>query len=241
MMHRLARGLALLGACLAGVALGAPGADAARDRSWQVVLSPAPGDVSLVQIGFLDPAGARVSAATLEVSAPGVFGSDYMAVAAPRPTLGRAGVLVLVANRPSPLLDPAHVALTVRARRALGPATVLSVRAVLSSHGSVARPRLCNLALDGAPLSPQGLTVLGGAGERLAGLGGAEALAQAYDIACGLPNPGTLRGALSLPVGGGCTPCYPRPGFACPLVKATGAICAEPLRLRLRSAAASTD
>jgi hypothetical protein len=200
-----------------------------EDRSWAVTVSPAPGEVSLVQIRFPHAGSGRVSAASLEVSAPRVFGSDYLAAAVLRPSLGRDSALVLVANRPSPLLDPVHVSLAVRAKGALGPPSVLSVGDLFARTNSAPRPRLCDLTLHGASLTAAGLTLLGGAGARLRAVDGTEALAQAYDLACGLPNAGTLRGALSSPVGGGCTPCDPRPGFACPLIKASTAICAEPL------------
>jgi hypothetical protein len=239
MMKRLAGSLALLGACVgasAGVTALAAGP---LDRSWPVTVSPSPGDVSLVEIAFPHAGSGKVSAATLDVRAPAVFGSDYLAVAAVHPALGAARALVLVANRPSPLLDPAHPALEVRARRILGQPAVLGLQNLFARTDSAPKPPVCDLSLHGAPLSAGGLSVIGGSGSALTGLGGAEALAQAYDIACGLANPGTLHQALSPPAGGGCTPCDPAPGYACPLDAARTAICSGPVRAGLRAPAGS--
>jgi hypothetical protein len=240
MMQRLAGILVVLAACLAALAAVTALAAGRLDRSWPVTVSPNPGDVSLVQIAFPHAGSARVSAATLVVRAPGVFGSDYLAVAAVRPALGGARALVLIANRPSPLNDPSRLALKVTARRVLGPPAVLGVQDVLARSGSASRPPLCDLSLHRAPLTAGGLSIIGGAGSALSGLGGAQALAQAYDIACDLPNPGTLREALSLPAGGGCIPCDAAPGYACPLVAAAPVICAGPVRSGLRAPAGPT-
>ncbi len=240
MMDRLARSLALFGAVVVASAAGPALAAEGHDRSLRVTLTPAPNEVSLAQISFPHAGMARPSPATLEVSAPSVFGSDYLAVAVLRPGLGGAVALALVANRPSPLLDPAGVSLTVRARRALGAPGTRSVQDVLSLPAGAGKPRLCDLALHGKALNAADLAPLGGRGPALSGLGGAQALAQAYDIACGLPSAESLRTALSAPVGGGCTPCEPPPGYACPLTQAAAAICAEPLRAGRRAAAGAT-
>jgi hypothetical protein len=237
MMDRSVRSLALLGASLAACAAGAPAAVAARDRSVRVTVAPAPGEVSLVQIAFPHPGSARLGPATLDVSAPGVFGADYLAVATLRPALGGQRALVLVANRPSALLDPALVVLSVRARRSLGVPRVERIANLFARVPSAPAPPLCDLALHGGALTAAGLVALGASGAPLGGLGGSEALAQAYDIACGLPDTGTLRRAVSSPVGGGCTPCDPAPGYACPLTEAAAALCAEPVGSRLRAAA----
>ncbi len=236
MMRRLAGSLLLLGACLAACAAAAASAAKPLDRSWAVTVSPDPGDVSLLQIGFPRAGAARVSAATLDVAAPPAFGSDYLAVAAVRPGLGGARALVLVANRASALEDPSRPALAIRARRALGPPVVLAAQNLLATRPSAApRPSLCDLALGGAPLGAASLRILDGAGQSLSGLGGAQALAEAYDLACGLPNSGTLRAALALPVGGGgCEPCDPAPGYACPLAQAVTALCIGPVSSGLR-------
>jgi len=241
MMQRPIRSLAAIGACLALCVLGAPLAAGARDHDWRVSLSPAPGEVSLVQLAFPRARPAAVSAATLEVLAPPAFGSDYLASAALRPGLGTPGALILVANRPSALLDPARVELAVRARSGLGGATVLGAEDLLARTASP-RPRLCDLALHGTALNASELSVLDGAGRGLAGIGGAEAIAEAYDIACGLPNPGKLRGALTLGGGaGGCEPCDPAPGYACPLAQAVEALCPGPVSSGLRAAGAGTN
>ncbi len=241
MMHRCIRNLALLGAVL-GIFAAAPLlASASRDRSVRLTVSPAPGEVSLAQIAFPHAGSVHLSGAALEVTPPSVFGFDYLAVAVVRPGLGGARALVLIANRPSPLLDPSHIALGVRARGALGAPALRSAENILAPRSaSSGKPGLCNLALHGAPLTARELLPLGGRGPGLKGLGGAEALAQAYDIACGLPTSESLRTAISQPVSGGCTPCDPRPGYACPLTEALTAVCAAPVNSRQRAAGAGT-
>ncbi len=90
MMQRLAGILALLVVCLVpAAAVSAPGAGR-LDRSWPVRVSPSPGEVSLVQIAFPHAGSVKLSASTLDVRAPAVFGSDYLAVSVLRAVPGGA-------------------------------------------------------------------------------------------------------------------------------------------------------
>jgi hypothetical protein len=150
-----------------------------------------------------------------------------------------------VVDRPSALLDPARLALHLRIARSLGPATLLRAPNVIA-RGSSPRPRLCRLGLAGRALSGGELAPLATRGAPLDGFSSAEALAQGYDLACGLAHSSAFVADISgtssctapsactptpvtpvpipAPQPPGCTPCDPRPGFACPLV-ARPAVC----------------
>jgi hypothetical protein len=235
---------AALGTCLArsletaGVANATAGraVDAATARTWSLSLSPAPGDLTLVAIGFRGGSGKPLGARSLSVAAKGVFGDDYLATAVPRLTSPRAlRALVLLVNRPSALLDPAHVLLALRSSRSLGSPVVRKLADPFAKPHTGAKPAICALPLHGRPLRASGLRLLGSHGAPLAGFGATSAVAQAYDVACGLPYSGAFKEALAGsstapapvptplpprppgPQPPGCTPCNPPPGSACPL------------------------
>jgi hypothetical protein len=252
MMSMRSARLALLAACAAaalgtavarslepaGVANAAAGraAEASTARTWSLTLSPAPGDLTLVAIGFRGPGRKPLRARSLSVAARGVFGEDYLATAAPRLTSPRAlRALVLLVNRPSSLLDPAHVLLGLESSRSLGSPVVRKLADPFTDPHAGAKPAICVLPLHGRPLHASGLRLLGSHGAPLAGFGATSAVAQAYDVACGLPHSSAFKEALagssttSTPVPTplpprppppqppGCAPCDPPPGSACPL------------------------
>lgn len=229
-------------------------------RSLHVSVSPAPGDLTLVEIGFLGRRRGRISAATLRVAVDGPFGDDYLALA----TLGthsRAGAraLLLIDDRPSPLLDPARVSLTLRTARALGRPVLLRAGNPLASPSLVAAPALCSLPLDGSPLTGDELRALQVRGAALPGFGTADAVAQAYDLVCGLTRAGAFEQAIAdgceagiscppapapvpAPVPSptpptGCQPCDPAPGYACPLAVSPTICVAAPARATGRAGA----
>jgi hypothetical protein len=160
-----------------------------RVRSWNLTLAPAPDDLALAEISF--PRYSRhtaISAASLRLAVSGPFGDDYLAAAAPlagSPTGPRA--LVVLVNRPSPLLDPAAVRLRVTTWRLLGKAVVRSVSDPFTHPVAGVTPALCDLSPRGAALSASELRPLLARGAALSGVGAAGAVAQAYDVACGLP------------------------------------------------------
>ncbi len=244
--------LAALAACTALLGLGSlahtatsAGAHApAPRRSRTVTLSPAVDDLSLAQLSFPRAARrARLAGGALRVSALAPFGDDYMVAGAVQGLHARvARVLVLVANRPSALLDPVHVKLRASAAMALGAPRVMRAGDPFT-HPAAKRPALCRLALHGDALTAARLHVLGTRGALPAGLGAAAALADAYDVVCGLlpaaelstlrsalfsaptpphspaPGPGPVPQPEPTPTPPGCAPCTPAPGFACPLVR----------------------
>src|SRR5271167_387333 len=122
--------LAVLAAC-AALAVVIPGAGAqgaartagrAPQRTWQMTLSPAVGDIALAVVGFPHAArGARVERGSFSVLASAPFGDDYMVVGGVRgagANMPRA--LVLLVNRPTALEDPSHVSVRASAAASLG-------------------------------------------------------------------------------------------------------------------------
>jgi hypothetical protein len=241
-------GVLVLGAGLA-VAIGANagarlkrGATASVGHSWPVSMSAAPSDLTLAEVSFREPRhGRRIPGTSLQVTVGVPFGDDYVAAATPRvPTSGVVRVLVLLVNRPSPLLDPASVSVRLTAPRALGVPLVLRSADPLSRSAAARAPALCKLAPHGDALSASALWTLRSRGEGVAGLDAASALAQAYDMVCGLPYMSSFAQAVAgsspapapLPSPPESTPpapspsppvgkvpgegCVPTPGYACP-------------------------
>ncbi len=242
----------VLGAALAvaigeaGTRAGASRADAASgERTWPLSMSAAPDDLALAEVSFGRAArGQGISARSLQVAVRAPFGDDYLLAAAPR--LRAAGVprvLVLLVNRPSALLDPVFVHLRLSARRALGAPRVRTLVDPFTRSAAAHAPALCNLALHGAALSASQVRPLYSRGSALAGFDAASALAQAYDVVCGLPHAASFEQAVegspappspispgppapspsppapSPPPPVGKLPgegCVPAPGYACP-------------------------
>jgi hypothetical protein len=218
------------------------GATASRARIWPVSMSASPNDLALAEASFREPGrGQRISGRALRVSVGSPFGDDYLAAAALRiPPQGILRVLVVLVNRPSPLLDPVSVSVGLSAPRALGVPLVLKSVDPLTRSAGARRPALCNLALHGSALSASELLTLHSRGQALAGFSGAGAVAQAYDLGCGLPHSSAFTQAVaSSPVSVSPTPpesnppapapsptppvgklpgegCVPTPGYACP-------------------------
>jgi hypothetical protein len=235
----LGAGLAVVIVASAGV--GTRRSDAAPvGRDWPLTMSAAPGDLTLAEVSFRpgirgQPAAAR----PLQVAVGTPFGDDYLAAAAVRsPTSRVLRVLVLLVNRPSPLLDPASVSVRLTAPRALGVPLLLTSADPLARPVGAHMPAMCNLALPSSGLSASSLRILRSRGQALAGFGAAGALAQAYDLVCGLPYKSSFTQAVARsPSASTPTPpestspapsptppagkipgegCIPTPGYACP-------------------------
>jgi hypothetical protein len=255
MMRRTLASLTLLAICgllaLAASATGAapasavtrsgadPPATAPASRSWPFTLSPAPDDLSLAEVGFPHAVhGKHISSATLQLAAQGPFGDDYLVLAVPRVGAGRTPrALVLLVNRPSPLLDPVTVHLRLRARAQLGRPVVRRLADPFARASSASRPAVCDLALHGAALSAAEVRPLSARGAALSGFDAPASVAQAYDAVCALPYESTFAQAVGQPAAESpspspsptpsptppapgppvCAPCDPAPGFACPL------------------------
>jgi hypothetical protein len=254
MMRRPLTTLALVAMCgllalVAGCAAGATGTKtasvaASRDpiapatRTWTFTLSPAPDELSLAQIAFRGSAhGARVTSSSLRVAVSGPFGDDYLASAAVR-LPGRPRALVLLVNRPSPLLDPVDVRIRVTARGTLGTPTVSRLSDPFTRAATAPRPSLCDLPLHGGALGVAQLSTLHARGEPLAAFAGASAVAQSYDAVCSLPFASSFEQDVTHSAAGSAPPettpappvttpsppvgklpgegCVPAPGRACP-------------------------
>jgi len=208
----------VLGATQASVGASAASAPAAQARSsvrtWRLTLSPAPDDLALAEIRFHGPARARLPLRSVAVAVSGPFGDDLLALASPRFATPRGlWALVLLVNRPSPLLDPVSVALRLSARRSLGEPTSWKLTDPFAHPLATADRTLCGLPLHGSPLSGSELRVLSSRGAPLAGLGMAAAVAQAYDAACGLPYSSSFKRLIAEPSSGSQppTPVAPTP------------------------------
>jgi len=241
--------LALLAVAALGaqLVLSSGAAAGGATHTWPLTLAPVPDDLALAQVSFQPARQERLSARSLRVTVSGPFGDDYMVAGAVRgASRGRLRALVLLVNRPSALLDPASVHLKLVARRSLGVATVRTLDNPLASSGSVsvsvtAKAALCELPLHGSALAADRLSVLDSRGATLPGFAAADALAQAYDLACGLPYASAFKLAivrpssppqLPTPTTPAPTPtatspqppvgklpgegCKPAPGYACP-------------------------
>ena len=233
-------GALVVGASAAGASRTAQGAKAAGrvgrarpiTRTWNLTLSPAPNDVALAEISFHRAhLGARISGRMLRVSVNGTFGADYMALATPVVgTPGDLRALVAVVNRPSALMDPADVHLRITARQGLGTPVVWKLANPFSQPHPGLTPALCDLPVHGSTVSGADLLALGSRGAAPAGFGVGTTVAQAYDVACGLPYEGAFAQAVTgapAPRPPICMPCAPPPGYACPAVQPS--ICELPV------------
>jgi hypothetical protein len=218
------------------------------DRVGHVTLSPAPGDLALAEIAFHGPSSTKLTARGLQVAGPGALGDDYLAVASARfRTPGGPRVLVLLVNRPSPLLDPVNVRLRLSSRRALGAPRVRTMTNAFARAGTGVGSALCGLPLHGSALRGSELRALGSRAAPLTGFDTADAVAQAYDAVCGLHYASAFKQVVTQPLAPtppaptpppapappvpappGCTPCDPPPGYACPLVPAPD-VCIAPV------------
>lgn len=189
-------------AILAAMSLPAftPGALAlgsATSRSALLTLSPAPGDLAVAMLRF--PAAARrpLGPRTLHVAFAGPHGGDYLAVAVvAHPPHGGARALVLLVNRPSALLDPAHVRLRARWSTSFGGLSARSSTDALSRSAAPHAPALCGLTRSGKALPASALRALSRSGAALGFFTPAAAVADAYDAACGLAYPLAFRQAV---------------------------------------------
>jgi hypothetical protein len=211
-------------------------------RTWSLSLKPAPDDLALAEIRFPRAARRAITRRLLHVSMEAPFGSDYLAVAIPRSGVSLEGMqaFVLLVNRPSALEDPARVRLLLSAQRQLGEHELWRVENPFAGTSSSAALELCDLATHGPTLQAVELAPLRSTGAALGGFDVAAAVAQAYDVACGLPYESVFKqlvtGSSTQPQpapsqpepaptpptppvgrlpGEGCTPA---PGYACPAV-----------------------
>lgn len=199
MMRLRSASLGLVAACVwlfagvagMGVAQAQQSASSSAWRSLALSASPAPSDLELMQVSFRGSNGRRqISRAALTLAVSGAFGADYVTLATPSFKRSRSPrALVLVVNRPSALLDPTTVRLRLRALRVLGTPVLKRIVDPLTHPRTGLTPALCDLPLHGAAaLGASSLRALASRGAALRGFGSAAAVAQAYDLVCGLPH-----------------------------------------------------
>ncbi|MHB8241246.1 MAG: hypothetical protein ACYDHN_04565 [Solirubrobacteraceae bacterium] len=199
MMRLRSASLGLVAACVSlfagvagtGVAQAQQSASSSTWRSLALSASPAPSDLELMEVGFPRTHGRRqISRAVLTLAVSGALGADYVTLATSSFERSRSPrALVLVVNRPSALLDPTTVRLRLRALRVLGTPVLRRIVDPLTHPRTGLTPALCDLPLHGAAaLGASGLRTVASRGAALTGFGAAAAVAQAYDVVCGLPH-----------------------------------------------------
>ena len=174
------------GASKRAAALGRAGTTA---RTWSLRLTPAPDDLALAQIRFPHAGRRAVARDLLHIAMRAPFGADYLAVATPSIGLstGGAQVLVLLVNRPSALEDPVSVELRLSTKGRLAEHRVRRVENPFAEAPAPTARGLCDLATHGRALRAGDLAPLRSGGAALDGFSAAAAVAQAYDVVCGLP------------------------------------------------------
>ncbi len=217
----------------AGAQASVRAAGSSPQRTWQMTLSPAVGDIELAVIGFPHAArGARVQHGSFSVLAGAPFGDDYMVAGGVRTADGKVPrALVLLINRPTALEDPSHVSVRASAAASLGKPAVLEALDPFTRRPAKSAA-LCAVTAGSQDLPATELTALGTRGTALSGFSPGAALAEGYDAVCGLPyasafkqdvapsSSGTSAGVAPLPEGNApsCPPCEPVSTAACPLV-----------------------
>jgi hypothetical protein len=168
-------------------------------RMWSLRLAPAPDDLALAQIRFPHAGRRAVARDLLHIEMRAPFGADYLAVATPRISLstGGAQVLVLLVNRPTALADPVSVELQLSTKGRLAEHRVRRAENPFAETPEPAAPELCDLATRGRTLRARDLAALRSGGAALDGFSVAAAVAQAYDVICGLPYESTFKQVLT--------------------------------------------
>jgi hypothetical protein len=233
--------LGVLAACVVaciGVAV-SPSAAAPATRHTVVALSPSTGDLTLAELRFSHAGRHSVSADSLRIAAPSVFGADYLAVARVRGHVA----LALLANRATQLDDPSTVRLQLRSAPSLGQLQALRLTDPITHPPTYPPSWLCELVHDGAVDT---MSAIYHHGAPLAGLAPTAAIDEAVRLTCGLPFLLTFENAIAgcsssceqpapipaplptptpTPEPPKCAPCDPKPGVACPLAVAVPAYC----------------
>jgi hypothetical protein len=187
---------------------------AAAMRTWQLSMSAVPADLALAEISFANADRTRLERRSLHVAVSGAFGDDYLASAVLHPATKRGPTaLVLLVNRPSPLLDPAAVTLRISAQRSLGAPTVRRAANPFERPAGAPVPSLCDPQRHGA-LGASSLSVLGTRGTALTGFAAASSVAQAYNAVCALSSSSSFKQAVERSGASGSptpTPAEPQP------------------------------
>ncbi len=226
-MARRFRVLALLAAaCCALFALPAPAGAQPSPRRVSVVVSPAEGDFALTRLSFPAAHGRALTRSSLRLLAPSFAADDAIALATPgEPSRGRSR---RSAARRRPAHEPRRADLGEGAPRWPAPASGRSGSRASRTRSVATGRRRAGCAGSPPTAAPRRSARSAPTAARLAGLNTAGAVAQAFEIACGLPAGPQLKAALAprtrpaepappAPERPECAPCNPRPGYACPL------------------------
>jgi hypothetical protein len=203
--------LSVLVILAAALAIPAAAESSGPSRTTSVSLTaPAQFDLTLAEVRF--PAGRAGRPSRLSLSdAPGLY---YVAGAlVRRPPTGGPRALVLVVNeRPRGSLAPdrLRIGLRVRAAQNLGRPSLRRLVNPLTRPAGAAGAVFCGLTAHRRALATDALQGVLAAGRALPGFGAAAAVAEAYDLACGLPSDPAFARAVSGGCGGslvaGCCP-----------------------------------
>jgi hypothetical protein len=199
-----------LGGAAAGAAAPRPSrALRPRVHTWHVgIAAPAQFQLTLAELRFAGP-----GAASIRLSLTKPPGHYYAAGALVlRPIAGGPRVLVVVVNerpRGSKARDATTVGLHVTGDESLGAPVVRELANPFPlAAGEAAAPRLCGLGRDHGAAD---LRELLSAGARLAGFTPTQAVAEAYDVTCGLAYSeafGRIVTGCSSSLVAGCCPAY---------------------------------
>jgi hypothetical protein len=214
----------LLGGALTDTSGAASGASKGAWRTVMASVSPTQNDLALLQIRFSATRGRqRITNRNLKLALGLPIGSDYITLATLGHGLSRSPkALILIVDRPSALLDPAVIRLRVRSSRALGKPRVWTLVNPFTHPSAGLTPALCDLPLGGAAaLAAPVLRTLSSQGAGLTGFDSTAAVAQAYDVVCGLPYEASFAQAVTHASSGVCFPsgalcCLPNGGCASP-------------------------
>ena len=105
-------------------------------------------------------------------------------------------MLVLLVNRPSPLLDPVSVHVRLAVSRSLGEPSLRAFANPLVRGTGARAALLCDLPLHGSALKASEVRPLRSRGQGLSGFDAAEVVAQAYDVVCDLPHASAFEQAV---------------------------------------------
>lgn len=212
------------------------------EHRWRVqVKAPGPSDYALARISVKAPVGTH-----LRIGSVGPHGADYLA--AGRMRHGHAAELqitILLLDRATDLMDPVDIELTLHMGRAVGRPYLEQVTDGLAARQS-SPSALCHPHSGQVPLTGSAFEGLYSFGQPLPGFSAEEALAQGYDLSCGLPFQESFKRSVGeqanstppIPEPGppvkeppSCGPCQAPPGYACPL-QAHSSVCVSPAPTR---------
>jgi hypothetical protein len=193
------------------------------------VKAPAQYQVSLAQIRYAVPSGARPA---LRLKLASTAGADYVAAALPRkqPRHAVLAIVTIVTHAANPT-DPSHIVFSTNPSHRLKAPHMSEASNVLAATPA-AKPSACALG----PMQPSALRLALHTGIAPKGYGARATIAQALAAACGRPVDTAFKAAVTgttaqpvpAPTPPGCPPCRPAPyRIVCPLAPPPPAVCPD--------------